>query len=195
MSGVNNEAQLIRRVIARQPAAEDEFVHRYRGVVLGLARGRLGLHGDAGEELWQETMAKLWHGDCRALRAWRGQGRFSTYLTVIVTHLALKRRQRSGRLNEEALEHLPEEPRVDEPTADERLSRREDQQRVRQAVATLSPRDRLLLALRFADERTPKEISGLLGQAPGTVRKALHDALRRLRRRLEGPADTVKGGS
>lgn len=191
MSGVNDEAQLIRRVVERQSAAEDEFIQRYRGVVLGLARGRLSLFGEAGEELWQETMAKLWQEDCRALRAWRGQGRFSTYLTVIVTHLALKRRQQVNRRLEDGMEDLPEEPMLDEPSVDERLAQRQEHVGVQRAIKTLSARDRLLLALRFADERTPQEISGLLGQAPGTVRKALHDALGRLRRRLEDTQETA----
>lgn len=189
MSEVNDDPVLIRRVVERQPGAEDDFVERYRGVVLGLARGRLGIHGESAEELWHDTLAKLWQDDHKALRAWRGQGRFSTYLTVIVTHLASRRRQRLARLTEESLETLPEEPTEATPRADEALMQDEAQHAVRRAMSGLSARDRLLIALRYADERTPKDIGLLVGQAPGTVRKALHDALKRLRRQLEATAE------
>lgn len=185
MTEVNDEKELIRRVVARQPAAEEEFVRRYRGIVLALARGRFHLTGDAVDELWQETMTRLWLDDCKALRAWRGNGRFTTYLTVIVTHLAWRHRQKLHRRPEGALDELSNEPTLDEPSADERLVEGQRQRQVRSAISDLSPRDRLLLALRFTDERTPQEMAQLLGQAPGTVRKAVHDALKRLRRRLE----------
>ncbi len=185
MAAVSDEWQLIQQVVARQPAAEEEFVRRYRGLVHALARGRLALHGEAIDELWQETMARLWRDDCRALRAWRGRGRFTTYLTVIVIHLAWRQRRRV--CLEEGMDQLVNEPCLDEPSADERLVQGQTQRQVQQAVSSLAPRDRLLLALRFADERTPKEIARLLGQAPGTVRKAVHDALRRLRKRLAVP--------
>lgn len=187
MAAVNDELQLIRDVVARQPTAEEEFVRRYRGFVHALARGRLALRGEAVEELWQETMAGLWRDDCRALRSWRGRGRFTTYLTVIVTHLAWRQRRQSR--PEEGMDQLAAEPALDEPSAEERLARHQARRRVRQALSTLSPRDRLLLALRFADERTPKEMALLLGQAPGTVRKAVHDALRRLHKRLTPEKD------
>lgn len=192
MAEVNDEQRLIHRVVARHPAAEDEFVDRYRGFVLGLARGRLQADGDTADELWHETLAKLWQDDHKALKAWRGQGRFTTYLTVIVTHLAWRRRRR--RQPEDGLHELTREPVVEDPAADDVLMRQQAQRAVRRAITTLSPRDRLLIALRFNDERTPKDIAVLLGQAPGTVRKALHDALKRLRLRLTEGSDATATG-
>ena len=188
---MDDETQLIRRVIARQPEAEEEFVRRYSGLVLGLARGRFGLVGGAAEDILQATMEKLWRDDCRALRAWRGRGRFASYLTVIVTHHCLRQRQTLERRQEEAMAPAElarvaagSQPVAAVPTADAALISRERRRHVDEELGQLPARDRLLLALRFADGRSPKEIAAVTGQASGTVRKAIHDALRRLRRRL-----------
>jgi RNA polymerase sigma factor (sigma-70 family) len=181
---VDEEGQLIRRVIDRQPEAEEEFVRRYSGLVLGLARGRFALVNSEADEILQMTMAKLWEQDCRALRAWRGKGKFTSYLTVIVTHLCMRERGRERSRLEQAMD-LSELVQVDpSPEPETVLAKRERLRLVEETCLQLAPRDRLLLALRFGDERTPQEMSTVLGMHPGTVRKALHDALRRLRSRL-----------
>lgn len=178
---MDEEGQLIRRVIERQPEAEEEFVRRYSGLVLGLARGRFAFVGNAADEVLQMTFTKLWEQDCRALRAWRGKGKFTSYLTVIVTHLCLRERAREGRRLEQAMD-LSERPQADSnPGANVALLEAERMRLVDEARRQLSPRDRLLLSLRFGDERTPQEMSTVLSLAPGAVRKGLHDALRRLR--------------
>lgn len=182
---MDDEEQLIRRVLARQGEAEEDFVRRYRGLVLGLARGRFGLTENDAEELLQATIEKLWSEDCRALRTWRGRGRFTSYLTVIVTHLFLRQKQNQQRRREEALAADELSAIVDgaRSVADALVvgeqRRLVDEERCRMPV-----RDQLLLALRFTDERSAKDIAAVTGQRPGTVRKAIHDALGRLRRRL-----------
>ncbi|MEM7049364.1 MAG: sigma-70 family RNA polymerase sigma factor [Acidobacteriota bacterium] len=174
-----DEKDLLRRVVAREAGAEEEFVERYRDLVLGLAHGRLGLPREAAEELLQETMMRLWEKDHRALRAWRGQGKLSTYLTVITLRLA--RERAVGGMEPRRAEGPPPRPL---PTPGESVEAQERWQSVRRAFAGGTPRDRLVLALRFLDERSPSEIAQLLGTRPGAARKAIHDALRRLRQRL-----------
>ncbi len=197
---MESEQQLILRVLERDPQAEEDFLHRYEGLMLGLAQGRFGLSRGAAEEVRQELMAKLWARDHRALRAWRGRGKLTTYLSVILTHLCLARRERECRRPEKAMD-LVELPHSDpSPGSEESLLRREQAKRLEEAKASLSARDQLLLALRFGDERSPTEIAGLLGLGVGTARKAIHDALGRLRRRLRvrspelfpHPADTAE---
>lgn len=179
---MDHDSDLIRRVVDRDPGAGTEFVHRYRGLVIGLARGRLGLDHDAAEELLQKTMTRLWDNDHRALRAWRGEGRFSTYLTVIVLRMA-------GRPSPTVPIGSPIREAPDpRPSPAESADRHARWQAVRSALAKSSPRDRLLLALRYFDGRPPREIAQVLGKRPGAARKNLHDALTRLRRRLRDTA-------
>ncbi len=178
------EQELILRVIERQPGAEAKFVQRYRGLILGLARGRLGLCEEAAQELLQSTFATLWNHDHRALRAWKHQSKFSTYLTVIVFHLSRRESLRRDRQQRLLVAEASAEPSSSAQKADERVVLKERRHWVRRVMQELSPRDRLLLALRYRDDRTPGDIAPLLGLAPGTTRKALHDAVARLRRKL-----------
>lgn len=55
------------------------------------------------------------------------------------------------------------------------------------AVATLSSRDRELIALRYGADLRAKDIAALLGEKTNAVEVALHRALDRLRGALEAP--------
>lgn len=59
-----------------------------------------------------------------------------------------------------------------------------------EAVATLDPKARELIALRYGGELTAREIGELLGVRTNTVEVALHRALARLRQHLNGAADS-----
>ncbi|MCH9651194.1 MAG: sigma-70 family RNA polymerase sigma factor [Deltaproteobacteria bacterium] len=182
------DEELIEQVINGLPGAQAEFVLRYEGLVLGLARGRFGFEAEAAREIFQRVAEKLWDNDCRALKSWRRNGRFSSYLTVIVCHLCLRERKKD-QMRDRILTETPRaSPQwvADGPSASELLDHQEKQGAIREAWGDLSARDRLLLALRFQDDRSPKEISSALGLRPGTARKALHDAVARLKQRVKG---------
>ncbi|MEM8963786.1 MAG: sigma-70 family RNA polymerase sigma factor [Acidobacteriota bacterium] len=174
-----DDRTLVRAVLDGDKAAEEELVRRLRPLALGLARGRFGLDPHAAEEVWQEVVLRLWRDDRRALEAWRGEGKLTTYLTVIVSRLCLERRQRAERSTPDS---TAEPVSSEDPLA--HASQHQQHAVVRDVMADLSERDRLVLALRFEDEREPIEIGRLLGLKPATARKAVHDALSRLRKKL-----------
>ncbi|MEL7060594.1 MAG: sigma-70 family RNA polymerase sigma factor [Acidobacteriota bacterium] len=179
---VRPDADLIRAVLADEPGADEEWVRRHRRLVIGLARRRYGFDREQAEEILQATVAALWADDRKVLRAWRGRGRFSTYLTVVVCRLC-RRRAETARVRR--LVEVPPVERSDAaPSPAERAAVRERQEVVRSALAELRPRDRLLISLRFFDDREPAEMAPLVGLSPGAVRKAVHDALGRLRRQV-----------
>ena len=84
-------------------------------------------------------------------------------------------------------ERLAGSDQVEEP-ADPRDVEAETVRRleVRRAVATLDPRDRELVALRFGGDLTARQIGELLGLKTNAVEVALHRALGRLRTVLDG---------
>jgi RNA polymerase sigma-70 factor (ECF subfamily) len=53
------------------------------------------------------------------------------------------------------------------------------------ALARLSPRQRACVVLRYFEDMTIEQVAETLGNAPGTVKRHLHDALRVLRDVLE----------
>ncbi|MEM7585967.1 MAG: sigma-70 family RNA polymerase sigma factor [Acidobacteriota bacterium] len=180
---VGDDQSLIQRLLEGDTEAEQTFSSRYRGLAVGLARGRFGLDTAAAEEVWQEAVVKLWAADFKALRAWRGEGRFSTYLTVIVSRLCLRRRSASVRRDEAPLDAASEI--ADSAPGPGQQAAQEERRRVlASALAGLSERDRLVLALRYQDGHKPSEIAVLLQLSQGAARKALHDAQKRLRQHL-----------
>ena len=65
---------------------------------------------------------------------------------------------------------------------------------VRAAFQALSPRDRRILLLHAWEGRTYKDTAAVMGVAEGTVKRAVHDALGRIRSHLDTrDADPVEG--
>jgi RNA polymerase sigma factor (sigma-70 family) len=62
-----------------------------------------------------------------------------------------------------------------------------------QALSRLSPRQRACVVLRYFEDMTIQEVAETLGNAPGTVKRHLHDALHVLRDVL-GPAGAALTG-
>lgn len=152
---------------------------------------------------------------CRRLRAYApdGRTRFTTWLVVVVRRLALDHhRKRYGRPRSEDDAHRAEHVArrrlqdlvaadVDPDTLttaigsspDASLRQRELAEALASAVATLDPADRLMLALRYDDERSIREIAAVMGlptvfhvyRRLGTALAALKRAL--ARRGVEEP--------
>jgi RNA polymerase sigma-70 factor (ECF subfamily) len=146
--------------------------------VYGFLAYRLRDH-TAAEDLTQTTFE-------RALRAW---SRFDprkaseqTWLLTIARNLLIDhhRRDRSDRLE-------PIDERVLPTVAgpEERITTEPD---VAEALASLSDRDREILALRFGGDLTGPEIAELTGLNPANVQQILSRSLRKLRVLLEAEA-------
>jgi RNA polymerase sigma-70 factor (sigma-E family) len=65
---------------------------------------------------------------------------------------------------------------------------------LRQALATLPPRQRAAVVLRYLADRSVDEVAEILRVSPGTVKSQTHDGLAALRRLLTDPAHTQSGG-
>jgi RNA polymerase sigma-70 factor (ECF subfamily) len=63
-----------------------------------------------------------------------------------------------------------------------------------QALSRLSPRQRACVVLRYFEDMTINQVAETLGNAPGTVKRHLHDALHVLRDVLE-PAGSAAGSA
>ena len=75
---------------------------------------------------------------------------------------------------------------VNDPAPDRRVLGREIGERIQAALLGLPDRQRAVFVLRHCEEMTLEEIADSLQMNLGTVKSALHRAVRRLRETLEG---------
>ena len=134
-------------------------------------------------DAYVNVLEALREDDCRRLRSYAAEpnGNFSSWLVVVTRRLALDHfrqrygRSRSGdlgwRMEHESRRRLEDlvADRVDpdqlltEPSrGDEDIQREQLTRVLSRALRALEPRDRLLLALRFNDEKPVREIAGRL---------------------------------
>jgi len=148
--------------------------------VYGFFGYRVASRGDA-EDLTQQTFE-------RALRAWRRydpeRAPVGVWLMAIARNLLIdhyRARDRSPR--QEPLDEVGEAQLGSElPAPDLGL-----EPEVAEALATLSPRDREIIALRFGGDLTGPEIAELTGLSLANVQQILSRSLRKLRDVLGAP--------
>lgn len=134
---------------------------------MAVLRGAVGR--DAAEDCFQETFLAALRAyprlaDRRNLRGW---------LLTIAHRKAIDHHRADGRRPLPVAE-IAETP-ASEPPADEGLW---------EAVATLPPKQRAAVALRYGSDLPHAEIAAALGCSPEAARRSLHEGIKRLRREL-----------
>jgi RNA polymerase sigma-70 factor (sigma-E family) len=142
-----------------------------RGQWFALVRYATLLCGDASEaeELVQATLTKV------AVR-WRfidAKDNPDGYVRRALVRACIDSGRRRRR--EPALDHLPE------AAGDDLVGRFDEADRVRRALATLPPRQRAVLVLRYLDDATEARTAEVLGCSVGTVKSQTAKALEKLR--------------
>jgi RNA polymerase sigma-70 factor (sigma-E family) len=156
-------------VVLEQPQGFPEFVLARRHSLLRTARM---LTGDqyAGEDLVQAALERVWprwerivqHGDPYA------------YVRTVMLHLYTAWWRRAWR-GEQPTSSLPDVPTGDEYAATDL------QDAFRRLLATLPPKQRAILVLRFHEDLTEAATAEVLGCSVGTVKSQTARALTRLR--------------
>jgi len=167
---------------AVRDGAWEAFVKRYTPVLLSAVRVT-GLDRDAVMDAYAYVLEALRANEGQRLAAFDpdGRGSFTTWLTVVGRRLAVDyHRQRFGRLRgggraaadsriarrqlaklvgaDVCLEDLPAQGSAGDP----RMEAEEQCDALARALATLAPRDRMLVRLRFEDEAPVREIARLM---------------------------------
>jgi RNA polymerase sigma-70 factor (sigma-E family) len=149
-------------------SAFTEFVQA-RGEALWRAAWLLTGDRAAAEDLLQATLVKAWPHFDRVSR----DGSFEAYVrtALVTTYVGWRRRRWWG---EVPTETLPEPPPNDGADVDGGLD-------VGRALATLSPRQRAVLVLRYYGDHTEAETARVLGCSVASVKTHHARALERLR--------------
>lgn len=157
--------------------AEDEFVQFAEAVAPRLRRTAFLLCGDwhTAEDLAQTTLAKVFASWRRISR--RDAVNAYAMRTLLNTYLAECRKKRAGEL---LTSRLPEQP-VDPPSPELRMA-------VLAALATLPPKARAVVVLRYWADQSIDQTAALLSCTPGNVKSQSSRALAKLRLLLDDAA-------
>jgi RNA polymerase sigma-70 factor (ECF subfamily) len=174
-----DDRALVDTCLAGRREAFDELVVRHRRAVYRLCYRFVGNHEDA-TDLAQETFLRAY----RALRTFKGESAFGTWLHRIAVNLSLNAVASHARRAETNEERAA--PVATDPNAMSRLLSGERAGQVRAAIARLPAKQRATLVLRVYQELPHQEIAELLGSSVGAVKANFFHALANLKRLLGG---------
>ena len=185
-SGLDDEAQLVRRVAAGEEDALGLLYDRLGGAVYSLCL-RIVRDPGAAEELTQETFVRLWRS---AASFSEERGRVSSWLLRIAHNLALNeiRRRQSRPVAAPSDEWDAVVASVADPSDEGdpvvATGMREQAAAVRRALAELPTPQRQAIELAFFGGLSQAEVAAALGDPLGTVKSRIRIGMQHLRDRL-----------
>jgi len=183
-----NEAGLIARIVAGEKELFHELIRPYEWMVY-LTLFAIVKNETEAEDGAQETVISAY----RHLASFRGDAKFSTWLTTIAINEGRRRLRKAKGAAENSIEEQEEGHEGDytpAPLTDwreiplEALERKELREALRVAVAELPDIYRQVFVLRDLEEQNIEETAQALGINPGAVRVRLHRARMMLQKRL-----------
>lgn len=183
-------AELVKRMLAGDAAAGNEFIDRYGKLIYSVLVRLCGTPEDHLEDAFNHVIVKLFESDCRRLRAWRGESALSTYLFAVTRNLGRDYREKEFRRDKwmiEAGDDGGEDMQDDGvSTPEDEVVVRRMEQVIRDLVESLEEICRKIIDLRFMRDMSYNEIALAAGITVGNVGVRLHrclDALAQMMKR------------
>ena len=179
-----SDEQLVDRTRAGETAAFDELVQRHKDRVYATIYHMTANRDDA-DDLTQETFIRAF----RAIRTFRGNSSFYTWVYRIAVNLTvnfLKRSRRNRELDlhemDEGVSRNPDYLRLvsGAPTPRQQTSLREFQEKLTDALQQLTEAHRMVVTLHDIQGMPHGEIARIMGCSEGTVRSRLFYARQQL---------------
>jgi RNA polymerase sigma-70 factor (ECF subfamily) len=186
-ASVNSDTQHIALGLRKRDVAFlQELVERYQYRLVRYLIYLLGRRDEV-DDLVQETWLRVLERGS----SYDGHSRFEPWLFTIARNLAIDH-MRKGRIfsldsNAEGEQDTAlQMPASNAPSPFTLAARTEDAERLAGSLQTLQPIYREALVLRFQEELSLQEISGVVGAPIATVASRIYRGLRTLRSQLEG---------
>jgi RNA polymerase sigma-70 factor, ECF subfamily len=176
-------------------AAFEVLCKRSANTVFRIARQMMRNDQDA-EDVVQESFERaLVH-----LKSFKGDSRFSTWLSRIAINAALMKLRKKDHLRDVSLDESPgtEQPsaRIDVedqgPNPEQLYAQKERQRILSEAISELTPGMRKAFELHELDERSTEETARMMGVSVGAIKARLFHGRRKLRERLKGYVGSVR---
>jgi len=169
-------------------AAFEVLCKQSANTVFRVAR-RIMRNDEDAEDVVQESFERAFIH----LNSFKGDSRFSTWLSRIAINAALMKLRKKDHLRDVSLDEWPEpdqpSPRVDVedqgPNPEQLYAQKERQRILSEAMSNLTPGMRKAFELRELDERSTEETARMMGISVGAVKARLFHGRRKLRERLK----------
>jgi len=177
-----SDEEVVARVLAGDTSMFEILMRRYNQRLFRVARGILADDAEA-EDVMQEAYVRAF----RELAGFRGEARFSTWLTRIACHEALARARKRRRLV--SLAPIdggePPDPPSEASGPERQMENRELHAVLREAVELLPDPLRAVFCLREIEGLSTEQTADALDLSVENVRVRLHRAKRGLRQTLD----------
>lgn len=151
-----------------------EVIRIYSEPLYRQIRRMVQTHDDA-NDLLQNTFLKAW----QSIENFRGDAKLSTWLHKIAINESItfleKERKRLGLSIDDEESHL-----VNLIEADTYVDGDELERRLREAIATLPEKQRLVFNMRYYDEMKYEQMSEILGTSVGALKASYHLAVKKI---------------
>lgn len=180
---VDPDFDLVERSKQGDTAAFDELLSRHYERLHSLIF-RL-TDADRCDDMTQEAFLLAY----RNIDRFRGEAKFSTWLTRIAVNLCRSEWRKRKRRRETRLDDIPREGIVEKANANGKsgfaaMIEAEKEERIDREIASLPPKLRIAFTLRYVEGYSPSEVAAILGCKLGTVGSRLFNARQILKVRL-----------
>ncbi len=186
------DALLVRRHLAGDSAAFEQLFRKYQTPIFNLVTRMV--RGEDAYDITQDVFLKA----LKALKTFRGEAKFSTWLYTIARHTCLNYLRHKAVIDEESMEGREEDnPATEIVDAEMNVARasetRELQRAVDAVLATLPHEARLLLILRDFEQLNYDEISQVTELSIVNVKSKIHRARQVFKKRFTPYLELIEG--
>lgn len=179
-----DDGTLAARAATGDQAAFTALIERYRRYIYTIAY-KIALNEDDALDITQNVYARL----VERIGDYEGRGSFKSWLAVMTSREAISFLRRSSRREEPTAPEIIEDLAMEltaSASIDVRAALDVEQRRrlVEQAMKSLSPQQRAIVALRLGEDIGPKEIAQRLDLPASQVRSQLNRAIERIKKIL-----------
>ncbi len=171
-----SDETLISLVLSGQEVACTMLIHRYERLIRYVLRRYL-TDPEAVQEVTHDTFLRAF----RALPGFRGDSKFSTWLTRIAISQAISRLRSKKHTAWDPIEETLARWEQDVQEQETALEKQETARLLRQAVSRLNPNDATALELFYFREQSIEEIGRITGWTATNIKSRLSRARQRLR--------------
>lgn len=178
-----NDQELMRIVQAGDYSPASEIYDRYSGRIYNFAF-RFLKNAEAAEDATQEVFVKM----LKHANQFHGDAKLSTWLFSITANWCrdyLRKADNKSKESDDVLVQLPASPEL---SPERTLERRENEQLVRKALASLTPEQREAILLSRYQGLSYAEIAQIAGCSEGAVKTRVFRAMETLKKTLAGTA-------